>query len=206
MLEIGVGTGYVLGAIAERFPAMSLVAADASADGLDFVLRRVPRAEVRQLDARALPYEAEFDLVGAFDVLEHIDEDEAVLTGVQRALVPGGRLLATVPQHPRLWSANDEYGGHKRRYRRRELVRKVERAGLSVERTTSFVSTLLPAMILSRVRQRGELERFDPMREFEIRPRLDSALERALGLELALISRGVSLPAGGSLLLVARKP
>jgi hypothetical protein len=127
------------------------------------------------------------------------------LRSMWRAAKPGGGILLTVPQHPGLWSANDEYGGHKRRYRRRELVEKVRRAGFSVERTTSFVSTLLPAMMVSRHRQRGQIERFDPRTEFDINPLLDSALERALGLELALISRGFSLPAGGSLLLAARR-
>jgi SAM-dependent methyltransferase len=205
LLEIGVGTGFVLSAVAESFPALRLVAADASADGLEFVARRVPQAETQVLDIRELPYRNEFDVIGAFDVLEHIAEDELALHSIHAAVAPGGGLLLTVPQHPRLWSANDEYGGHHRRYRRRELVDKVRRAGFAVERVTSFVSTLLPAMMVSRARQRVEVEEFDPTREFNIDPRLDVMLERTLGVELALISRGVSLPAGGSLLLVGKK-
>ena len=74
-----------------------------------------------QLDARELPYEAAFDAVGAFDVIEHITEDERVLASMHRALKPGGVLIVTVPQHKWLWSWTDEQARHKRRYGRREL-------------------------------------------------------------------------------------
>ena len=79
------------------------------------------------MDARRIPFEREFDVVGAFDVLEHIVEDEDVLGQMFKATRPGGGLLVTVPQHPFLWSASDEHAMHQRRYSRAELRRKVER-------------------------------------------------------------------------------
>ena len=67
-----------------------------------------------------------------------------------QALSPGGGLLLTVPQHPILWHALDDYSQHKRRYRWREMTMKLVGAGFEVIRTTSFVSLLLPAAFVSR--------------------------------------------------------
>ena len=183
-----------------------LEAGDARSSGLAFARERVPAARLYQFDARSLPFDREFDVVGAFDVIEHLDEDERVLAQMWRAVRPGGGALITVPQHGWLWSAEDDAGGHKRRYSRRELVAKVQRAGFSVERVTSFVSVLLPLMAAARLRARVGM-RHDPDANMELslpRP-LDRLLETAMTAERALVRRGVSLPAGGSLLLVARR-
>ena len=205
LLDVGCGTGYVLAGLRESMPELRLVGGELYPEALEIAQRRLPGVELMQLDARELPFEAEFDAAGAFDVIEHIDQDQAALDSIARAVRPGGGVLLTVPQHRWLWSANDEYGHHRRRYRRGELVAKARAAGLDVLRTTSFVSLLLPAMFVSRLRQRGPIESFDPMTEYRCSPGLNALLERVLGLELALIRRGVSLPAGGTLLVVARR-
>ena len=106
------------------------------------------------MDARRIPFECEFDVVGAFDVLEHLVEDESALAQMFNAARPGGGLLVTVPQQRYLWSASDEYAMHQRRYSRAELRAKVESAGFQIERITSFNSLLLPLMILSRMQQK----------------------------------------------------
>lgn len=206
LLEVGCGTGFVVAGIAEAVATLTLEAGDAQSSGLAFARDRVPRARLHQLDARSLPFDREFDVVGAFDVIEHLDEDERVLSQMWRAVRPGGGALITVPQHRWLWSAEDDAGGHKRRYTRRELVEKVQRAGFSVERVTSFVSVPLPLMAASRLRGRVGM-RHDPDSNAELSlPRsLDRLLETAMTAERALIRGGVSLPAGGSLLLVARR-
>lgn len=206
LLEVGCGTGFVVAGIAEAVAALTLQAGDAQSSGLAFARDRVPRACLYQLDARSLPFDREFDVVGAFDVIEHLDEDERVLSQMWRAVRPGGGVVITVPQHRWLWSAEDDAGGHKRRYTRRELVGKVERAGFSVERVTSFVSVLLPLMAASRLRERVGL-RHDPESSMELSlPRaLDRLLETAMTVERGVIRGGLSLPAGGSLLLVARR-
>ncbi len=201
-LEIGCGTGYVLQALAERFPAMSMTASEVFVDGLPFAARRVPRARLIQMDARRLPFVERFDLVGAYDVLEHIEEDETVLSAVHDALQPGGGVLLTVPQHPSLWSEADRYACHVRRYRRGELEHKLRRAGFDVLRSTSFVSLLLPAMAVSRRRGKGTAA-FDPLSEFRIPATVNRALEGMLAVERACIRLGLDLPAGGSRLVAA---
>jgi hypothetical protein len=113
--------------------------------------------------------------------------------------------MLTVPQHPWLWSQNDEHGHHVRRYQAKELKRKVEEAGFQVVKMTSFVSLLLPLMILSRLRQRKRQPGYDAMSEFKIGRLTNALLESVLNVERGIIRAGVPLPVGGSLLLVARK-
>jgi SAM-dependent methyltransferase len=203
--ELGCGTGVVLQALRSRRPELALAGGEPFEAGLEVARARVPDASLYQLDGRRLPFEDEFDVVGAFDVLEHIDEDEAVLRQLRRAVKPGGGLLVSVPQHPWLWSPLDDYSHHCRRYTARDLVGRVEHAGFQVLRKTSFVSLLLPAVALSRWRGRGRGQECDPAAEF----RLPTAVERAFGAamtaERRLIGRGVSFPAGSSLLLVAQR-
>jgi len=203
--EVGCGTGFVLAGIRGNFPEMRLVGSEIFADGLLYARARLPNVELYQMDARRILFEKEFDVVGAFDVLEHLIEDESALAQMFNAARPGGGLLVTVPQHRFLWSATDQHAMHQRRYNRAELHRKVESAGFEIERITSFNSLLLPLMFWSRM-QRKRNQDLQPSDELEISPALNKTLESILKLERLLIEKGVSFPVGGSLLLIGRRP
>jgi len=203
LLEVGCGTGPVLRSLAESRPHLRLTGTEVSDHGLRVAARTVPSAELVRADMRSLPYEEEFDVVGAFDVLEHVPEDAAAMRVLARAVRPGGGVMVTVPQHRWLWSSVDDYSGHHRRYRRAELVALARDAGLRVVAVTSFVSLLLPLMLVSRVLNRGR--DIDPRREFTLSARVNGALRAIMRAELAMIRAGLSWPAGGSLLLVATR-
>jgi len=204
-LEVGCGTGYVLSGVAAAYPAARLCGSEYFAEGLPFALGRVPQASFFQADARRLPFVEEFDVISAFDVLEHIAEDDRVLSTFHRALRPGGGMMMTVPQHRWLWSRTDEIACHARRYERRELTQKVVAAGFQVVHATSFVSLLLPALLASR-RLCGNAETtVDPLAELRMNPVLNRLFAGVMTVELALLACGLRFPAGGSLLLVARK-
>jgi SAM-dependent methyltransferase len=205
MLEIGCGTGFVLSGIRRSLPGLKLSGSEASCAGLAFALSRVPDASLFQMDARSIPFVDEFDVVGAFDVIEHIKEDEQVLAEMHRATRKGGGIVLAVPQHPFLWSRVDENAGHVRRYGARELADKVARAGFKVTRRTSFVSVLLPLMMASRLARKSGDGRKTADAEFAVGPVVNATMEGLLALERGLIRFGVSFPAGGSLLLVAHK-
>ena len=202
LLEIGCGTGFVLEGIAKAYPRAELFGSEYFDEGLTFARKRIPSAKFAQLDATVMDEFQCYDVIGAFDVIEHIDQDERVLRNLARALKPEGALIISVPQHRWLWSVIDEHACHVRRYTRLELVDKVKRAGLRVEYVTSFVSLLLPLMWVSRLRSRnGD---YDPMREFRIPGWLNRSLEAIMTIELGLLKLGLRFPVGGSLLLVAK--
>jgi SAM-dependent methyltransferase len=206
LLEVGCGTGVVLQAVRQSAPRMRLCGSEIFADGLPFAAQRLPGTELIQMDARNLPFESEFDAVGMFDVLEHIEEDTVVLREVWRSVKPGGTVFITVPQHPTLWSAVDEHSYHKRRYVAADLKAKLTGTGFEVLRLTSFISLLLPVLILSRLQYRQGLKQLTPGEALEINPLVNSLFSKVLTLERVLIRLGLSLPAGGSLFAIARRP
>jgi SAM-dependent methyltransferase len=204
-LEIGCGTGYVLSGVAKNFPNASLQGSEIFVEGLSFASQRLPCVNLMQMDARAIPFCEEFDVVGAFDVLEHIKEDDVVLREIHRALKPQGIIILTVPQHTWLWSAADEYACHERRYASNEILSKVKAAGFYALKSTSFITTLLPAMMASRFSKKHVGEKYDLTAELKISPILNFTFARILDLEISAIKLGINLPVGGSRLVVCQK-
>ena len=203
-LEVGCGTGFVLQAFRRAFPFLRLTGCDALQPALDIAAGRVPDARLIHTTAADLPAPpSTIDVAGAFDVLEHIVDDAAALEQMAAIVRPGGGVMITVPQHRWLWSAADERVHHVRRYRRRELVDRVNATGLRVEYVTSFVSLLLPVMVLSRWRARSAA---GATRELHVSKPANAMLTAILSAERRMIVSGVTFAAGGSLLVVARKP
>ncbi len=200
-LEIGCGTGFVLAEVARVFSRAHVTGSEIFTKGLTFAAAGAPRAHFVQMDACDCPYLEEFDVASAFDVIEHIDDDEAVLRNLFRAIKPGGYVLITVPQHRWLWSAADSYACHCRRYGAEELHAKVQRAGFEILRSTSFVSLLLPVMLISRRSARN----FNPLAEFKLNAKLSETLKAILACERLLITLGMNFPIGGSRLVVLKK-
>lgn len=204
-LEIGCGTGYVLQGIEKNLPHLSLSGSEIFSTGLEFAQRRLTQTNLFQMDARQIPFSDEFDAIGAFDVLEHIEDDVTVLTQMYQACRHGGGIIITVPQHPWLWSQADEYAHHVRRYTQRELRLKLKQAGFQIIKVTSFVSLILPLMLLSRSISRSNPQNYDPLHELKISGFLNFLLEKILDIERLLVRWGCSLPIGGSLLAIAYK-
>jgi SAM-dependent methyltransferase len=203
-LEIGCGNGAVLGALAASRRWERLVGSELHPRGLANARRRLPDVEFVQMDAGAIPAVAAFDLTGAFDVLEHVADDEAVLRSLKRATRPGGGTILAVPQHPFLWSRADEIAHHQRRYRRGELEAKLRRNGFHVLFSSSFNAVLLPLMVVSRWRARGKRGDREIEREFAVGPFANRLLAGILRGEVALTLSGLCWPLGGSRVVVAR--
>lgn len=112
--------------------------------------------DVLRADARELPLRAgSMDLVTAFDVLEHIEEDYLAAAEITRVLRPGGTVLIAVPADMALWSAHDEAVGHVRRYTRNTLTTVVAKGGLAIEDVWSWNVLLRPVVALRRKSSSG---------------------------------------------------
>jgi SAM-dependent methyltransferase len=205
ILEIGCGTGFVLANTQATYEHAQLSGSDIFTQGLGFAKQRVPSADFFQMDACNIPFVEEFDVVSAFDVLEHIDDDAAALRQIFAATKTGGGVIFTVPQHAWLWSNTDDYAHHKRRYSRTELVEKVQAVGLEISYISSFITLLLPAMLVSRLLQK-QAQADDQMDAgFKIGTLMNTVLGVVMSVEAWLIKQGVTLPIGGSLLIIAKK-
>lgn len=201
--EVGCGTGYVLNGVSKNNSGLTLYGSELSPSGLGFAAQRVPTATLMQMDALAIPFVSEFDVIGAFDVLEHIESDELVLSQMFRATQKGGGIIISVPQHKQLWSYRDEIANHFRRYSRSELQRKMEKAGFTVVFSTSFVSLLVPAIIISR--NVGQGTKKLAASELVIGGILGVFLRVIMNIEHNLIRAGIRFPVGGSLLMIGVK-
>jgi len=209
VLEIGCGTGSVMLALQKVMPHLHLVGSELHPEGLVFARKRLGEDVVLlQMDARKIPARSEFDVVGAFDVIEHIEEDDVVLAGIYDALRPNGGAIITVPQHPWLWSPADETARHVRRYARGELERKLAKAGFTIAHSTSFNSLLLPLMVLSRwcsAIRASHNEKSGVLSELSLSGWRNRVLSSILRAEVTMTEFGVCWPVGGSRLVVAQR-
>lgn len=209
ILEIGCGTGYVLKGLQENFDNYNLYGSEIHLEGIKYAKKRLPSVEFIQLDATKMPFKDEFDAIGAFDVIEHIDEDEMVISQIYKSLKNNGFLFLSVPQYKWMWSINDDFAFHKRRYSKKELHTKVEKAGFNVKFISSFVFVLFPMMVLSRFlqsnKQDNNTKEMIIKKELDVNPILNSIFTFFMKIDEVLIKLNISLPFGGSIILVAQK-
>jgi SAM-dependent methyltransferase len=198
ILEIGCGTGHNL-AMLSRFGTVDAIEVDPAARAMaeQRLGRPVMDAPLPALDGVA---ERTYDLVAAFDVIEHIADDHAALESIARRLTPGGRFILTVPAHQWMWSAHDTVNHHHRRYSKRRLRQLIEGSPLKLQRIGYFNSLLFPLAVGQRLA--SKLARSQSSDTRLPSPALNHSLERVFAFERRLVGR-VPLPTGLSLFAVA---
>lgn len=201
MLDLGCGTGLFLERRRERFETYG---ADFSAQALAFSrqrgLKRLSRA-----DATALPFaDHSFDLVTAFDLIEHVADDRALVQEVHRVLRPGGMLLATVPAHPMLWSGHDVSLHHHRRYQRAEFRALFEPTCWEQRRQTSCFTMVFPVAAAVRLGRRLLGSTRAEADSIPLPGPINNLLIFLHRFEAAWLAR-FNLPIGVSLLTIQRK-
>jgi SAM-dependent methyltransferase len=203
-LDCGCGTGNNLALLRRHGSAVGI---DLTWSGLDHARQQGER-QVAQASATALPFvDRQFDLVTSFDVIYALDDEaeRQALTEIYRVLRPKGQILINVAAMPLLTGNHSVLSGERRRYSRRTLTRALEGAGFTISRMTYTNFTLLPVVLAVRLAQRvtGHRESDD---EISIPPApINTLFAAALAAEAAAL-RLVDMPAGSSLLALARKP
>jgi len=199
ILDVGCGTGANLLMLSKYGDAEGV---DVSEDALAFCRER-GLDKVKLGAGEELPYEdGTFDLVTAFDVVEHMDDDLAGLREMRRVLRPGGRVLLFVPAFMFLWGLQDDVSHHRRRYRMSELRRVLEEAGFEIERTTYANITFFLPILLMRKLMRFTGIKAESENNINVSA-LNGILGRMLGAE-SLILKFMNLPFGVSGLCVAK--
>jgi SAM-dependent methyltransferase len=209
-LEVGSGSGVVVEHI-QRSTGRPVVSVEPVLTGAVAVARRgVSLSFCGTLETVNFP-ESSFPAVGAFDVIEHLDDPQAFLGECRRILQKGGRLLVTVPAYQWLWSDFDEWNGHVQRFNLSTLSSLLHQGGFIVEKQTHlFAPLVIPAALSRKVlvsfrkpRTRNELEGAVEHALAPTSKLVDISLRAIHRLERAVI-RTAQVPFGTSILAVAR--
>lgn len=201
VLDVGCGTGFNMKLLG-RYGAVEGV--DPAPEALAYCRRRGVE-HVRQGGAESLPFpDRRFQLVTAFDIIEHVDDDVGALAEFARVLEPEGHLLVYTAALPALDGEQDRAVGHRRRYRKRRLRERLVAAGFEVRNLSHVILIVLPLVLLvrlalSRVRNRPHVEMSMP-------PAAANALLTLISRVEAPIVTSLGLPIGLSLVALAKRP
>jgi SAM-dependent methyltransferase len=204
--DVGCGTGGMTQMLA-RFGRVTGV--DEAAEAREYCARRGV-GDVVSLDEWERTNTL-YDLVTAFDVVEHVEDDLSFVAGLRERLRPGGRIVVTVPAYPALWSVFDEMNHHQRRYTRGPLTKLLGAAGFVVERASYFNTVLFAPVALTRLTEKitkpPTSDRDDRRktldRWFKVGP-MNGILEALFGLERHWLRHG-NFAFGSSILALGKK-
>ena len=209
LMDLGCGVGGMLAPMAAYG---RVIGTDVTLQGLQHCAARKFPLLVACNGPHGCFQDASLDCVTAFDALEHIEDDLGTLREIHRMLKPGGMLIASGPAYQFLYAQQDRITHHVRRYTLGELRGKVRAAGFEVVQA-SYINfwlfpVILPTVLLLKAWQ-------------SLRPRDDARAGSNVGIQVprwthdlltavfaseAAVLRHLSVPAGHSLIVVARKP
>jgi len=204
IIEIGAGTGNIAQALLSD--GYDVTVGEIYENGIRYSQQRGIK-KAYQFDVKRLPFKEHFDVVGMFDVLEHLDNDDLVLRNIRQALKMGGKAIITVPAHKKLWNYNDVLARHKRRYELKELKNIFLKNGFEIITAKNFFVFILPLLYVRAVLNRNSsssLKNQNVMATFKINSIIGGILFLMLKLENKLLKH-VSPSFGGSIAIVARK-
>ena len=208
LLEIGCGNGGFIKTITED-KNIEVTGSEIYVKGLSYAKKSLPDVNFIQFDVSQGVLGETYDMILAFDVLEHIEKDIGAMSNIKNMLSVGGKLIVSVPQHMFLWSSLDEIVKHKRRYSRSDMLEKLTACGLEISYCTSFVFALFPLMVVSRIFDRkGTNSRSDEAafeRKVSFSGVLNWMFDKVMQIDEFLIRAGASLPFGGTLVVVAKR-
>lgn len=203
LLDAGCGTGGLIRRMERWWPRREITGVDCEPVACALSRERT-RAKIVEADLTALPFSDDaFATVVTADVLYHIDDDEAALRELFRVTRPGGLLVINVPAYRWLWSYHDVAVHSRRRYGSRELRRKLHAAGFDHAEITHWNMFLLPLIAARRKLLPAPVGGSDVQAYSAWTNRL---LANVMKAESGLLNICDGLPAGSSLLAVARKP
>lgn len=199
ILDMGCGTGINYGWLKNWGRVMGL---DTSVEALEYCRNKHVYDELVQTDGTNLSFDSQFDLLTAFDVLEHIQDDVSALRNWYTTLKTNGYVFITVPAYQWLFSAHDKALHHHRRYSAKELKQKFEQAGFNIKFISPFFWFTFPMVVLVRLLTKKSKPKTSYVETPGALGRFLISLSKS---EANFLARGDSLPWGSSILVIAQK-
>lgn len=203
-VDVGGGNGYIAKMLQDSF-SMNVTLVEPGEEATRNAKKRGV-SHVLKGTIQSFPELQAVDAIGLFDVLEHIEQPVDFLKMIHSRLNKNGKVFITVPAYMFLWSNEDVFAGHFRRYTKQSLKTELESAGFKVLKSSYFFAPLLPLIFLFRALpyKLGKTDLGDHQGEHT--PKLSTAiLSFVLKLEFSLCMLLNFLPAGSSIILVAQK-
>lgn len=205
MLELGCGNGNIVQYLKKK--AINIEGADISLAGLKSCKKEAD-IPLYQVDILRTPFCSDsYDIVGLFDIIEHLDDDVAALKEAYRICKKNGIVIITVPANSLPWSYFDDISGHKRRYSKDDLISKIKETGFRIEKISFFMFFLSSFLLIFRQFNffgGKNHKKLAQLSELKIIPIINELFLIFLKLE-NLILKKFDLPFGSSIICVARK-
>lgn len=202
LLDVGCGTGIMLKKLIKYGEVFGV---DISKFAIEFCKKRTLK-KIFLSSATDLQFpDNYFDLVLVLDILEHLEDDLECLEEVKRVLKTDGVLILSVPAFPFLFSYHDIVLGHKRRYEKKELSKKISSLGFKIYKLTFTNFFIFPIVFIVRntkklIKSKGKLNC-----DIGILPKFFNDLLIVLyKLEVEILKK-TNFPWGVSLLCIAKK-
>ena len=193
-LEVGTGPGDVSRELQNR--GLRITVSDIEIDSLNHAASH-DISSVVQFDLYHPIYRDHFDAVGAFDVIEHLEDDSTAVKNLLDIVKPGGLMFVTVPAHNWLWNNRDRLENHKRRYSRRRLRRLFEGSGATVINVDYIFFMIFPLLIgrtiFDLIRRKDSFTSTDHQNSMNINPTINQLLLKLTTLELSIFQKNARL-------------
>lgn len=199
ILEIGCGAGSQLETLSKN--GNKVVGSDINIKALGEAKKRGFEVFYQDIE-KDIESNLQYDVVCAFDVLEHIKNDEAVLKNIYKLLKKDGFFIFTVPAFQSLFSSHDIYMNHRRRYSRKELKHKLLNNNFKPLDLYYWNSILFPLISLKRLLSKKSRPKSDAVRLPKI---LNLFLFGILMAEVQLIRINIRIPFGLSIVGIGKK-
>ncbi len=201
ILNVGAATGRSSQALSSLGEVVSL---EYDPDCVAFV-RQQTGLDVLQGSVLDLPFEENrFDVVCAFDVIEHVQDDQQAVREMIRVCKPGGLVMVSVPMYQMLWSAHDEINQHFRRYTLKGLASIFRPHNGQILYKGYFNSLLFPLIALLRIFNKRKSAHTSDFASYKTEGAANKIFYFIFGIEIVLL-RFIRFPFGVSGMLVFRK-
>lgn len=203
ILEIGCGTGSNLGMLKQYG---TVYGGEPHNFARDFSIEHSGCDIKSAFLPNDIPFEHNFDLIGAFDVIEHIDEDAESLKAIHGRLTDDGYAVFTVPAFQWLWSEHDVLNHHKRRYTKKAFKCLLNDAGYDLHFISYYNFFLFPlAASIRTIRKLFKMKTTETDAQMPSLPFINKLLSIIFSSESALLSSNIHFPFGLSLIAVCKK-